>query len=116
MHLTLEQQLLSFYLPDNTLDYFDILSSQRSPTELCVTLEEKNNPPLEARHRGLTIESKGFKEISIIDFPIRGRRTILTFRRRRWQVGDELLKRDIPLRSPGTQLEKEFGDFLKETG
>ncbi|MDO8592456.1 MAG: hypothetical protein Q7R92_01615, partial [bacterium] len=28
----------------------------------------------------------------------------------------ELLKRDIQLNFPGTQLEKEFADFLKEDG
>jgi hypothetical protein len=31
-------------------------------------------------------------------------------------VNDKLLKRDIKLTAAGTQLEKEFADFLKEDG
>jgi len=113
MNLTPEQQALSFYLPDRTLDFFDVVSCRRTSTDLCIILEENNNPPLEGRHQGLQVESKGFKDITITDFPARGRKTSLTFRRRRWQVGDEILKRNIDLRAPGTQLEQEFGIFLK---
>lgn len=114
MQLSPEHQVLSFFLPEGTLSYFDIVSSSKTDKEIRVTLEEKNDPPLEDRHRGMTVLSKGFQDITITDFPARGRKTSLTFRRRRWQVGSELLKRGIDLLSPGTQLEKEFGSFLKE--
>jgi len=42
----------------------------------------------------------------------------LTFRRRYWKIErqKEYLKRDIQLSFLGTQLEKEFADFLKEDG
>jgi len=62
------------------------------------------------------IIAKKFHEITITDFPLRGRRTLITFRRRYWKVeGEEkYLKRDIKLAFPGTQLEEEFGNFLKE--
>jgi hypothetical protein len=113
MKPTPEQQALSFFLPDNTFTFFDIVSSQKTDTDLHITLEEKNSPPLEARHQGMTVESKGFQDITIIDFPVRGRKTSLTFRRRRWQVGDEIIKRTINIKSPGTSLEEEFGLFLK---
>lgn len=116
MDITLEQQALSFYLPDRTLEFFNVVSCQRTTTKLCIVVEERNNPPLEARHQGLQVESKGFTDISITDFPARGRKTLLTFRRRRWQVGDEILKRDIRICSPGTKLEQEFGLFLKTDG
>lgn len=116
MQLTPEQQVLSFFLPKETLRYFDIVSGGKTDTSIQITLEEKNDPPLEERHRGLPVLSKGFQDITITDFPVRGRKTTLTFRRRRWQVGDELLKRPIELAAPGTQLEKEFADFLKELG
>ena len=72
-------------------------------------------PPLAAEDKGKKVISKGFKEITVTDFPIRGRRTLLTFRRRYWQIEGqkELLKRDMQLCFPGTQLEAEFANFLK---
>lgn len=116
MLITPEQQAFSYFLPDNTLRYFEIVSSSKTDKDIKVTLEEKNDPPLEERHLELPVLSKGFQDITITDFPVRGRKTELTFRRRRWLVGAETLKRDIDLRSSGTQLEKEFGFFLKDNG
>jgi hypothetical protein len=113
MALSPEQTALSFFLPDGTLNLFDIVSSQRGESELRITLEERNNPPLEERHQGLPVESRGFKDITITDFSARGRKTFLTFRRRSWRVGTEVLKRKIELCAEGTRLEREFGDFLK---
>lgn len=114
MLLSLDQQVLSFFLPEKTLLFFDIVTGGKTDTHIQITLEEKNDPPLEDRHRGKPVLSKGFYDITIADFPARGRRVDLTFRRRRWQVGDEILTRDIQLVASGTRLEKEFADFLKE--
>jgi hypothetical protein len=116
MTLTLQEQVLSFFLPERTLLFFDIVSGGKTDSSIQLTLEEKNDPPLEDRHRGMSVLSKGFHDITITDFPARGRKVSLTFRRRRWQVGDELLVRDIPIASAGTQLEKEFAAFLKAHG
>lgn len=113
MKLTPEQEALSCFLPAHTLEYFDVITSKRDDKSLHITLEEKNNPPLHKQHQDMPVESLGFTDISITDFPARGRKTLLTFRRRRWRVGTEILKRDIDLRSPGTMLEQEFGLFLK---
>jgi hypothetical protein len=118
-HITMqEKELLGLILPKGVLEYFEIKESQRTEMELHVTLEEKNNPPIKEEDQRKKIISKGFKDITITDFPIRGRRSLLTFRRRYWQVegSDKLLKRDIKLTAAGTQLEKEFADFLKEDG
>ncbi len=112
MHTT-QQSLLSLFLPDNILLFFIPVSGEKNNEEIHLVLEEKNNPPLEERHLGKHVLSKGFQDITVTDFPVRGRKTTLTFRRRRWQVGKELLKRDIDLCAPGTQLEKEFALFLK---
>ena len=78
-------------------------------------MEEKDNPPIKENQK---IIARKFHDITITDFPLRGRRTLLTFRRRYWKIEGqkEYLKRDIPLAFPGTQLEKEFADFLKEDG
>ncbi len=114
MQLTPALQSLSIFLPVGALEHFDIVSSEKTDKNINITLEEKNVPPLEDRHKGIPVLSKGFYDITVEDFPARGRRVSLTFRRRRWQVGNELLKKDIPLVAPGTQLEQEFADFLKE--
>lgn len=113
MKLTPEQQVLSCFLPGDTLKYFDVVSSQMDDECLRITLEEKNDPPLEERHRGMPVKSLDLRGITVTDFPVRGRKTLLTFLRRRWRVGPEILKRTINLCAPGTRLEEEFGLFLK---
>lgn len=116
--MTSEKKILELFLPEGILKWFEIAGGDKNKNDLRIILEEKNIPPLREELKDKKIISKGFKEITITDFPIRGRRTLLTFRRRYWQVEGqkELLKRDIQLNFPGTQLEKEFADFLKEDG
>jgi hypothetical protein len=113
---TLEQSILGLILPPGVMEWFDIIAGTRDDNQICIVLEEKNLPPLASNDKDKKVISKGFKEITVTDFPIRGRRTLLTFRRRYWQIEGqkELLKRDIPLCFPGTQLETEFANFLKE--
>ena len=107
---------LAAFLPDKTLDYFDLTTWSKNEDTLSITLVEKDEPPLSERNWNTRVVSKGFHDITITDFPVRGRRTLLTFRRRYWQIEGckELLKRTLELTFPGTQLEKEFADFLKE--
>ena len=109
---------LEVFLPEGTLEWFNIVSWDKKENDVQIILEEKNISPLTKKDKGKKIISKGFKNITITDFPIRGRRALLTFKRRRWKIqgGNKLLKRDIKLAFPGTQLEKEFADFLKEDG
>jgi len=104
------EQALESFLPDNALTYFDITYTRRTDEILAITLTEKNDPPTEGGSH-----SKGFTDITVSDFPARGRKTLLTFRRRYWKSEDgSIIKRDIPITFPGTQLEKEFALFLKE--
>ena len=116
--MTIEKSILELILPKGILEWFDLAGGDRDENDLRIILEEKNIPPTTEELKDKKIISKGFKEITITDFPIRGRRTLLTFKRRYWQVEGqrELLKRDIQLNFPGTQLEREFADFLKEDG
>lgn len=111
-----EQSILGMILPQGVLEWFDAIEGRIEEDKVSIILEEKNIPPLVEPNK--KILSKGFADITITDFPIRGRRTLLTFRRRYWQIEGqkELLKRDIQLSFPGTQLEKEFAIFLKEDG
>ena len=109
---------LELFLPAGTLEWFEVKSWNRTEDNVRIILEEKNIPPTREEHKNKKIISKGFHNITITDFPIRGKRGLLTFKRRYWQIENEkeLLKRDIKLCFPGTQLEKEFADFLKEDG
>ena len=111
-----EKQILGLFLPEGCLKWFDVVSAEKKKESMNITLEEKNIPPLYPEIEGRKVVSKGFTDIYIDDFPIRGRKANLLFRRRYWQVDGlkELLKRDITLCAEGTKLEKEFADFLKE--
>jgi len=111
--MTTEQTILQLIFPENIFEWFDVISGGKDENKVSILFEEKNIPPISDPDK--KIISKGFTDITITDFPIRGRKTLLTFRRRYWQIEGqrELLKRDIKIRFPGTQLEKEFADFLK---
>lgn len=117
--MTLEEKsVFELFLPKGVFEWFDVIEGRSDLENIYITLREKNIPPITEKNKDKNIISKGFCNITITDFPARGKRTLLTFRRRRWQVEGEkeLLKRDIQLKFPGTQLEKEFADFLKEDG
>jgi len=118
MTIKIDSSILEVFLPEGTLDWFNLVKAEKDENNIKIVLEEKNLPPVPDKHKNKKIISKGFYDITITDFPIRGRRALLTFRRRRWQIENEkkLLKRDIKLCFPGTQLEQEFADFLKEDG
>lgn len=113
--MTIEQSILQIVFPEKVFEWFDAVSGEKDGKEVRIVFEEKNVPPATEANKNKTILSKGFTDITITDFPLRGRRTLLTFRRRYWQVEGEpgLLKRDIQLVFPGTQLEQEFAAFLK---
>lgn len=104
---------LKLIFPENILEWFDPVSAKKGDKTIAFVFEEKNIPPV--NDANVKITSKGFTDVTITDFPIRGKKTLLTFRRRYWKIEGrkELLKRDIKLSFPGTQLEKEFAVFLK---
>jgi hypothetical protein len=115
-----EKAILQLVFPENTFEYFDIVDGKRDDKlplreqTVSFVFEEKNIPPVTDPDK--KILSKGFTDITISDFPIRGKKVLLTFRRRYWKVEGEkeYLKRDIQFAFPGTQLEKKFAVFLKE--
>ncbi|MCP4458753.1 MAG: hypothetical protein GY816_12130 [Cytophagales bacterium] len=111
-----EKQILELFLPEGILEWFDVTSGEKTKEKVLISLIEKNIPPVTEKHRGKKVVCAGFTDIAVQDFPIRGRRVELVFRRRYWKVEGEVkyLKRNISLCSKGTQLEQEFGDFLKE--
>lgn len=113
----METDLLETFFPEGILKWFAVKDFEKSEEEIKITFEEKNiTPELPEEYRGKKLISKGFKKIVVNDFPIRGRKTELIFLRRVWKIKgvDKLLKRDIGICAPGTKLEKEFADFLKD--
>jgi hypothetical protein len=113
-----QQKVLELIFPKDVFEWFDLKEGNSDENNTRIVFEEKDIPPLTRRDQNKKIIARKFHEITITDFPLRGKRTLLTFRRRYWKVEGqkEYLKRDIPLSFPGTQLEKEFANFLKEDG
>ena len=96
------------------LDYFDVIAFKKSANDYSIHLAEKNLSPTEFAGRKLV--SKGFlDEITISDFPIRGKACYLKVRRRRWLNEDmsKIVSRDWELVAKGTRMTREFAAFLK---
>lgn len=115
--MEIQQKVLELIFPKGIFEWFDVTDGAVDGEDIRITMEEKDDPPISKADTQKIIARK-FHDITITDFPLRGHRTLLTFRRRYWKIEGqkEYLKRDIQLSFPGTQLEKEFADFLKEDG
>lgn len=108
-------EVLSLFLPDGILEYFDIVSEITQDTCFILCLEEKNIVPDEIST--LNLHSHGFHpEIEVQDFPIRGKAVFLRIKRRRWKEIDtgKVYSRDWRIVAHGTRITAEFGSFLKE--
>jgi len=116
--MQIQQKVLEIFFPKGVFEWFDLAGGTVDDDDIKITLEEKDLPPLSEKNKNQKIIARKFHDITITDFPIRGKRTLLTFRRRYWKIEGqkEYLKRDIQLSFSGTQLEREFADFLKEDG
>jgi hypothetical protein len=65
----------------------------------------------------LELVSKGFlDEITIQDFPLRGKFVYLHIKRRRWtnKTTGEIIQRDWQLVAKGTRMTQEFAAFLRK--
>ena len=75
--------LIKLFLPEFLVDHFNFLRSEEKGGVLHLYFEEKNVPPIEFNSRILI--SKGFhQEITLQDFPLRGKQVYLHIKRRRW--------------------------------
>jgi hypothetical protein len=111
---------ISHFLPQGLLEHFSITSV----FELCFVKEkqhyfeislEENNNILKAVDSSL-YESKGFTEITLQDFPIRGKAVFLKIRRRRWRLKDTpniIIRNDFSFVAEGSGFTQELSDFLK---
>jgi hypothetical protein len=110
------QELAEIMLPEGILQYFEYGGHEKKDDAIRIVLIERSVlPKVAEEYKDRKIRQKGFKKITIDDFPIRGKKVKLIIQRRIWQIEGEsqLYKRDITIAFPGTRLEKEFAAFLK---
>ena len=110
-----EKELLKLLLPEYLVEYFDITHFEEKEGLLHLYFEEKNTVPKE--FSSLHLQSKGFhEEITVNDFPLRGKPVKLHIRRRRWTdiKSGKILQRDWNLIAGGTRMTKDFAEFLKK--
>ena len=111
-----EKDYLSLLLPEGLLEYFDVKHLTKEPKHYIIYLEEKNTAPHQENQDKLI--SKGFyEEVTIQDFPLRGKACFLKVKRRRWfsESSGEYVSRDWSMVAKGTRLTAEFAAFLKGT-
>ena len=115
--MEISKEVFDLIFPQGIFEWFKIIKGETNGDDASIVLEEKDIPPFEKGTNPKIIARK-FHDITVTDFPLRGKRTLLTFRRRYWKVEGQkdYLKRDIQICFPGTQLEKEFANFLKDDG
>ncbi len=119
----MESGIISHFLPKGLLEHFSIIHV----FELCdlkdkqhyfeIVLEENNKILKEVD--ATLYESKGFTEITIQDFPIRGKAVYLKIKRRRWRLKDNpniIIRNDFSFVAEGSGFTQELSDFLKGTG
>lgn len=113
--------MLSHILPTGLLAHFDIidlfiLCDVKTKTEYFeIELEEKNEILLDVDKS--QYESKGFTEVTLQDFPLRGKATYLRIRRRRWrhkQDPRKIIRNDFSFVAVGSGFTQELSDFLKD--
>jgi hypothetical protein len=91
------------------------MHSKTEGETLHLYFEEMNKPPVE--HATKLLISKGFHdEITVQDFPLRGKNVFLHVKRRRWtdKTSNEIVQRDWNIVAKGSRMTEDFAVFLKE--
>lgn len=110
----MEKELARILLPEGTLDYFEVTSVSQTEEDFTISLVEQDHHPPE--FSGNDLVSKGFSEqVTIKDFPIRGKACFLKVKRRRWlnKTTEKIVTRDWELVAKGTRMTTSFASFLK---
>lgn len=116
--MQIDKDFFELIFPKGMFEWFEVTSGRSDDQQVYITLTEKDIPPLREENGHKKIVARKFHDITITDFPIRGKRTLLTVRRRYWKLEgqQEYLTRDVTLCFPGAQLAQEFASFLKAGG
>jgi len=99
------------------VSHFTITDHSIEQDTVHLYFEEKKDTPKEQNGRSLI--AHGFhKEITIQDFPLRGKKVFLHIKRRRWldKTSKDVVQRDWNLAAQGTRMTIEFAAFLKALG
>lgn len=110
----MDSTLLSLILPEGLSEYFELDKVETISDSYYIYLHEKNIQPKE--FTGKKLVSKGFfDEISVRDFPLRGKPCFLKLKRRKWMVVEtgETVFRDWNLLAEGTKMTQEFAFFFE---
>ena len=113
--MTNTAELLKLLLPEFLIEHFEVIKYEEIDAILHLSFEEKNTTPKE--FSSLTLQSKGFfDEITVDDFPLRGKTVKLHIKRRRWTdlTSGNIIQRDWNLIAKGTRMTTEFAEFLKK--
>lgn len=113
-----EHELLWALLPDGLEEYFDVESFEKDELKYGIVLIEKNVIPTEvpAEYHGKKVINTVLNNVTMDDFPIRGRKCEIVLRRRWWKFEgvQRMLMRNIDLFHPSLRYSKDFAVFLKE--
>jgi len=104
------------FMPEGLREYFDFDDIEKTDSVFRVTLVEKSNLiGVPEPWQGKKIVSTSLDNVTLNDYPFRGRKGELLLKRRSWKFEgvDKWYRRDIEIKTPGTQLQKEFALFLK---
>ena len=115
LDLELSKETLSLLLPELLITHFNLTNSLVEKEVVHLHFEEKKDTPEEEKERILT--AHGFhQEITVQDFPLRGKSVFLHIKRRRWldKSTKEVVQRDWNLVAKGSRMTIDFADFLKE--
>jgi hypothetical protein len=107
--------ILELLLPEVLVKYFKLSTHKIEQEQLHFYFEEYNKIPKEYGVGNAV--SKGFyPEITVQDFPLRGKQVYLHIKRRRWQdnISKEVVMRDWDLVAKGTRMTSDFATFLKQ--
>jgi hypothetical protein len=107
--------LSKLLLPSEVFDYFTITSVSDHKDEVELFLEEKDI--IHKPEKDHEYEKNGFyEEMTVQDYPIRGKRALLRIKRRRWidRTTGRSFGNDYALVAKGTRHSVEFAAFLKE--
>lgn len=110
----MDTSLLSLILPQGLSDYFEFDKVETINDSSYIYLVEKNIHPRE--FAGENLLSKGFfEEISIRDFPLRGKPCFLKLKRRKWlnTSTGKIVSRDWDVVAEGTKMTQEFAFFFE---
>lgn len=119
----IELGYLSHLFPKGLLEHFRITAflelenTTDNSTFFEIQLEENNK--LLGEYDQSLYESKGFTEVVLQDFPLRGKPVFLRFKRRRWRLKSDktkIVRNDFSFVAVGSGFTQELSDFLKDSG